>query len=308
MSLKENTHIGNSYVIDTEDGDGFNVDITLPIVDFNDKFDDVRDASQNIILAQGGFGVDITLPEIEFLDETLAVVSSFDLTNTIRISFDVRLFNEKIGLYKDQTNRVILDSSFNPSTGWFPALSISFDFDEFNNSISSQQIISLGSFRNIYNDFTFQVQKYFHFPPNFKLFNKKSTSELNQNVFGPSEFIRTMNDKIADTSGNVVNAFSGGVIMYGINQILAKLVKNDTFLNRASKNYTHKDGFIAGDKILIIPGITFDMGVTIGNPHSLNIQNLSSLTPGSYHGSDYSRNLLQKQYRAPILLELNNLS
>ncbi len=308
MTLKENTHIGNSYVIDTEDDSGFNVDITLPLVDFNDRFDDVRDTSQNIILASGGFGVNIALPEIEFLDETLAIISSYDLTNTIRISFDVRLFNEKINLYKDPTNTVILDSSFNSSTEWFPSLSISFEFDEFNNSISSQQIISLGSFKNIYNDFTFQVQKYFHFPPNFKLFNNKSTNELNQNKFGPSEFMRSMNDKITDTSGNVVNAFSGFFIIYGINQVLAKLVKNDTFFNRASNNYTHKDGFIAGDKILILPGITFDMGVTVGNPHSLDIQNLSSLSPGSYHGTEYSRNMLQKQYRAPILLELNNFS
>lgn len=308
MNLPENTHIGNSYVIGTEDGDGFDFDISFAKIQFSDEYIPLIDTCQNIILATGSFGVDITLPEIEFLDEKLAILSTFDTTNAIRIEFDVRLFNEKINLYKDESNVIILDSSFNSSTGRFPALSIQFDFNDFKNNISPDQILSLGSFKNVYTDFTFQVKKYFHFPRNFDLFNRASITAFNNNIFDSSEFIRSMSDKVVDVSGNVVNAFSGYFSIYGINRILIELVKNDIFSNRISNNYTEKDGFIAGDKILIIPGITFDMGVVINNPYSIDIQELSLLSQQSYDTSESTNKFLQKQYRAPILLELNNLS
>ncbi len=266
------------------------------------------DTSDNVILATGGFGLSITFPEVAFLDEKLSIISTFDTTNTIRISFDVRLFNEKINLYKNADNTTILDTSFNSTTGRFPAVNIQVEFNEFKNNITPDRILSLGSFTNIYKDFSFQVKKYFHFPLDSKLFTTSSISELNQNTFDTTEFIRTLDDTITDVSGNEVSAFSGFFSLSGINPMLTDLVANDTFSNRSLNNYTVEDGFIAGDKILVVPGITFDMGVVLANPYSLNVQELSLLAEQCYHTNETPSKFLQKQYRAPILLELNNLS
>ena len=281
---------------------GFGIDITFP------KTSSPIENMQDIILASGGFNLDLTLPSIEFLDDSLATISDFDTTNTIRISFDVRLFNEKIGLYKNSTNDEIITTDFDSDENRFLLNTISFDFDEFKQNIAPYQILSLGSFKNNYSDFTYQVNKYFHFPANFELFSRNSTDNLNMNVFNSDEFVRTLNDTIADASGNIINAFSGHFIIYGINRILTKIVETNTFLNRSSGNYTIGDGFIAGDKILIIPGMTFDMGVVINNPYSLNIDELSLLTAHSSSFGVQDNKLFQKQYRAPMLLELNNLS
>ena len=55
----------------------------------------------------------------------------FDSTHALHIDFDVRIFNEKIGLIKDASNSTILDTSFNSELNTFPTNSFTITFEEF---------------------------------------------------------------------------------------------------------------------------------------------------------------------------------
>ena len=111
--------------------------------------------------ATGGFTVDISLSDIEVIKQN--PIREFDLTETLQLDFDVRIFNEKIGLIKDASNSTVLDTSFNSVTETFPNSTINLTFEEFKNNLVSSQITSLGKFETIYSDFKQYINHYFYY-------------------------------------------------------------------------------------------------------------------------------------------------
>ena len=61
--------------------------------------------------ASGGFVGEEGAPALRYnLNE---LFDKFDLTDSVQVLYDVKTFNEKIGLIKDASNINILDTSFN---------------------------------------------------------------------------------------------------------------------------------------------------------------------------------------------------
>jgi hypothetical protein len=58
-------------------------------------------------------------------------INKFDVTESLQVRYDVRVFNEKIGLLKDSTNEIITNTSYNPTNNTFPVDSISLTASEF---------------------------------------------------------------------------------------------------------------------------------------------------------------------------------
>ena len=262
------------------------------------------DSSSNVIIGTGGFGVDINFQEVDFIDDLLALVADFDLTNALQIKFDVRVLNEKLGLYKNSTNTSITSSTFDETTSRFPSFSIEVDYGEFITVVSKYEITSLGSFEQIYSDFNYQVKRYFHFPNDAILFDFDSRDDMNNNEFTRDELIRKFYDITKDENGGVTRSFSGSFMIYDVNLILEKLNEDDPFSNRAVNNYTIRDGFVAGDKVLILPGMTIDMGVVLHNSFDLDLQELSIDLRQCSHTNESPSTLFEKHYRTPMLLEL----
>ena len=262
------------------------------------------DSSSNVIIGTGGFGVDINFQEIDFIDDLLALVAEFDLTNALQIKLDVKILNNKLGLYKNSTNTTITSTTFDETTGKFPPFSIEVEYSEFITVVSKYEITSLGSFEQIYSDFNYQVKRYFHFPNDAILFDFDSRDDMNNNEFTRDELIRKFYDITRDENGNITRSFTGTFMIYDVNLILTKLNEEDPFSNRAVNNYTIRDGFVAGDKVLVIPGMTIDMGVVLHNSFGLDLQELSLDLRQCNHTNESPSTLFEKHYSTPMLLEL----
>lgn len=264
------------------------------------------DSSNNVIIGTGGFGVDISFQSVDVFTDLIAFITDYDFTNALQIKFDVRVLNDKLGLYKDVNNTTISSTTFDETLERFPSFNIDVSYNDFINVVSVCDIISLGSFEQIYSDFNYQVKRYFHFPNDAIIFDYDSRTDMNRNEFTKKELIRKFYDVSIDENGNSSSSFTGFFQLYDVNLLLQTLVENDPFLNRSANNYTIRDGFIAGDKILIIPGMTFDMAVVLHNSFALDLQQLSI---DLRHATDTNISpsiLFEKHYRSPMLLELVN--
>ena len=116
--------------------------------------------------ASGGFLMEQAGKTINML--TYNNVNSYDVTNSVQVSFDVRVINSKLGVLKDDNNLNILSTSYNDSTGLYPNENISITAGEFVNEISNvSRVISVGIYNSLYKDFVNFVNQYFRIPSGF---------------------------------------------------------------------------------------------------------------------------------------------
>lgn len=255
--------------------------------------------TENLIAidATGGFTIDISLVDIELIAQN--PIREFDLTETLQLDFDVRIFNEKIGLVKDASNATILDTSFNSTLGAFPIDDITITFEEFKNNINASQVISLGKFETIYSDFKQYINHYFYYSNLFpSLLKSDQATDISNGIFDEDKFIELINGQSVNSNGQTVDNFSGSIQIRGTNGSLSYILQGDPFNNRPTTtdiSFSLSDGFIAGDLILVNPGMTTEMQLIV-DPQSFitdpcyNLFTLSTTT------------------EAPILLRLANLS
>jgi len=247
--------------------------------------------------ATGGFAIDISLSDITLVAEN--PIRIFDLTETLQLDFDVRIFNTKLGLVKDASNVAILDTSFNVATNTFPNNSLTLTFEEFNNHLTASQVISLGKFSTLYSDFKQYINHYFYYSNNFNsLLKSGDATDISNGVFDSDKFIELINGQSVNANGDTINNFSGSIELQKINESLGYILEDNPFENRtvvSDLSYSVSDGFIAGDLILVNPGMTIvlqlivDQQAFITDP-CYNLFTLSTTT------------------EAPILLRLANLS
>lgn len=247
--------------------------------------------------ATGGFTVDISLNDIELVAQN--PIREFDLTETLQLDFDVRIFNEKIGLIKDASNITVLDTSFNSTLGTFPISDVSITFEEFKTNMSASQVVSLGKFETIYSDFKQYVNHYFYYSNLFpSLIQSNDATDISNGIFDEDKFIELINGQSVNSDGQDVDNFSGSVQVNGVNGSLSYILQSDPFNNRPTNtdlSYSVSDGFVAGDLILVNPGMTTELQLIV-DPQTFitdpcyNLFTLSTTT------------------EAPILLRLANLS
>lgn len=253
-------------------------------------------------------------------------INQYDVTNSVQIKFDVRTFNEKIGLYKDASNINIISSAFDISNNVFPTDSITITSPDFVNGVFEQNIISVGKLWTLYSDFIFYVNEYFSYANGFSaLFTLSSQVELNNGVFDAHEFVHIINGQTLDPStGIYIKDLSGSVTVSYINQLLTYVVYANPFNNRPPNGnqggpFTLQDGFIEGDLVFIPNGITITLNLDINN-NNIQLNNL-----GDIHVADLNRQTnytdgyfsctttttetnITRVVKAPLFLILMNLS
>lgn len=248
------------------------------------------------IRAGGGFHMEQYLGQIPFIGSIgTDLTQLYDLTNTLQIDYDVRIFNEKLGIYKDATNETILDSTNSLIRDDFTGDTIYLSANDFLNNISAAQITDMGKYSTIYTDFIRKTNTYFGYADGFdRIFDASGTADVSLNTFSKQDLLHILKQRHIDGSGNDVYKLSGTVNLRQLTNILSFMSLNDPFSNRSDK--TQFDGFFAGDRILVETGITISMALTtytadyITNPVSNNTI------------------ILQHVVNAPLLLTLQNLS
>lgn len=247
--------------------------------------------------ATGGFAIDISLTDIEIIAQN--PIREFDLTETLQLEYDVRIFNEKIGLIKDASNTTVLDTSFNATTGAFPTTTVNITFDEFKNNVTASQVTSLGKFETLYSDFKQYINKYFYYSNLFpSLLKSGDATDISNGTFDSDLFIELINGQSVNSDGDTVNNFSGSIQIYDINGALSYIVKDNPFDNRPTTtdlSYSLSDGFIEGDTILVNPGMSIEL--------QLIIDQQSFITDPCYNLFTLSTTT-----ETPMLLRLANLS
>lgn len=244
------------------------------------------------IPAIGGFNIEQHFGTIPLV--TVLETKELDLTLALQLKVNVRTFNEKIGLIKDASNNVILQTSFDASNNSFAIQDISFGYQDLIPDIATDNIISVGGFSTMYRDFERNVINYYNVDNASYLFNNSSRSIIEGPYFTKDDFV----DMFTTTNSNEAYDISGEINIYRISTMLQNLYSNDPFQNRVNKTY--EEGFIAGDIILISSGITIRL-------------DLLSETPDELGNIDYTSNnlpppiLLSKLYTVPLVLHLENL-
>ena len=249
------------------------------------------------INATGGFAVDISLTEIELLG--MNPLREFDLTETLQIDYDVRIFNEKIGLFKDASNTVILDTSFNADTEVFPIDSFTITFEDFKTNVTAEKVTSLGKFETLYSDFKQYINRYFYYNNEFiSLLKGEDATDISNGIFDAAKFVELINGQYINTENETVPNFSGSIVLQQLNPVLSYILEEDPFNNRtgvADLSYSVSDGFVAGDLVLVNPGMSVVLQLIVDQQPFITdaCYNLFTLSPTT---------------EAPILLRLDNLS
>jgi len=189
-------------------------DVSNTLIDVSNEIQyvDGMIITENLIAidATGGFTIDISLADIDLLTDN--PIRDFDLTETLQLEFDVRIFNEKIGLIKDASNITILDSSFNSELNVFPNDSFTLTFEEFKDNLDSSQVISLGKFETIYSDFKQYINHCFYYNNLFpSLLKSSDATDISNGIFDSDQFIELINGQYVNEDGETVDNFSGSV-------------------------------------------------------------------------------------------------
>jgi hypothetical protein len=254
-------------------------------------------------------------------------INQYDVTESIQIIFDVRTFNEKMGLFKDASNINILYSEYDPSTNKFPTDSFSLTSTEFAAGVTeTTQVISVGKYNTLYSNFISYVNNYFGYPDGFStIFNLSSQVDINAGVFDKSAFINLIHGNTPNpVTGEYIKDLSGSITLSYINQILNYVVFSNPFNNRPpggneGQDFSLQDGFIEGDIIFVPNGLstTLNMDIITNNIQlnylgALHLANLNSQT--NYVNGYFStitttvNDNIKQVVKAPLLIKLANLS
>jgi hypothetical protein len=265
------------------------------------------------IRAMGGFN-------INFEDIVLSsqyVVEQYDITDSIQVTFDVRTFNEKLGVIKDGSNIHVLETSFNDYTGEYENDSIYISASDLVNGIDASSVLTVGFYTTVYSDFVNYVRTYFGYPGGFSsLYKQAKRFNINNGIFDASAFITLI-------SGGLTGYFD----ISNINPLFRNLVDSNAFGNRDTSggttasdwlypsNYGIGDGFLVGDLIFIPQGTTIKLSVGIA-PESFT-NNINNVGPNFTQNTDYvsantyfsietiaSTHLISRTLTAPLLLKL----
>ena len=215
------------------------------------------------IQAAGGFSTTQQFDTIKRLSET--IIGRYDVTGSVEVLMDVRLFNNKIGIKKDSNNLNIIGQT----SYFYSDVSNSLITDSFTISASEfvydlsmagkeKSIISVGLLSTIYSDFSNYVATYFAMPtlPTTSggnnqneygfatLFSGEVGFNPNGGVFDASAFFNLVcggnggNPGVPgggwgnDTSGASISTLSGAITVSNITQLLRNAVDANPFNNR----------------------------------------------------------------------------
>lgn len=223
----------------------------------------------------GGFTMDQCFNTIQLLPE--AQLYQYDVTQAVQVLFDVRTFNSKLGLYKDDNNQYITSTTFDISSDSFTVDSINISSLDFQDGLTASQVISVGTYNTMYTDYIEFVNTYFGYAGGFSsLFAAASEFDINQGVFDSNSFVNLLYP-YSDVSGENVKPLTGSITISNINNLLRYAVDSNVFNNRNP----------ATANIVDASGNPIEPGSTIYDTYSV-----SSVTDGSGNASDICGNVV----------------
>lgn len=286
----------------------------------------LEDGAKYAFLATGGYQMERGFDDIRAYPKDQ--INRYDVTDAIQVSFDVKTFNEKLGLYKDISNVDVVSTSFNKVSDTFAVDSISLLSNEFVSGLSVERIMSVGKYSTMYSDFVNYVKTYFGYNGGFSsLFNAASEFEINSGVFDASAFMNLITGSAETESGAYVRDLSGSITISNINKLLRYAVDANVFGNRNGgntasdptnrNNYGVADGFIDGDILWIPAGTTVKLNLDIdaesfapvNNIGPVNISQETNLTNGNFTTNTSSTTTnISRVLTAPLMIKMINLS
>lgn len=250
-------------------------------VDFQFTNQSVLYGRKYAIGASGGFFIEEGFPSISL---QTALINMYDVTNALQVTYDVRKFNQLLGLYKDASNHNVLSTTYNPTTHTFLNDDITLNAADFVQYMSRDQVISVGTYSSLYSDFNSYVNSYFaygNFTPIFSHDNYSNFYDLYQGVFDASSFMHIITGHSIDASSAYVNDVSGSITVHNVNNSLNFLSSYNPYRNRndtsgafsqpsSGNMYSTADGFIDGDLIFVPEGTDIKLVLKIesGQPSS----------------------------------------
>ena len=192
--------------------------------------------------------------QIKFQTEN--AINTFDLTNAVQVSFDVRAFNRKLGIFKGDNNITLLDPSLNFGEGagvYYDTVndrfvntasgspvafdSITLTADQFRTGLTNaSQVLSVGYYNTLYSDFISYVKSYFGYAGGFStLFQNAETFNYNNGLFDGSALINLINASgipMSDPSAAFIQNVSGSITIPNVTEVLRFAVDSNCFNNR----------------------------------------------------------------------------
>lgn len=207
----------------------------------------------------GGFEMEQGIHDIELIPAE--ILNEYDVTGSVQILMNVRIFNEKLGLYKELDNLNIISTAFNETTGTFPVDNVTITAAEFLQNVHIPNVFSIGKLETLYTDFIQYVNDYFSYASGCSLiFNPTSQFDINNGIFDAEQFITIINGRTPDATGQLVQDLSGQITVYSVNQLIRDVALTNPFGNRPT-GANIRDGFIEGDLIFIPMGIMIYLNV-----------------------------------------------
>ena len=269
--------------------------------------------------ASGGFQMNRGFDEIMLAEQE--AVGTYDLTNAIQISFDVRTFNRKLGIFKDASNLSLVDDGdkvgdgsnvyFDVSSSVFRNTNTGLEVDTINLTAQelqsgltdARQVMSVGAYSTMYSSFISYVHTYFGYAGGFStLFQNAETFDIDGGgIFDGSSLLALLHAS-SDGSGAYTSAVSGSITMANVVEVLRYAVSTNCFNNRDSCSnelpsgistdasnrscYGVQDGFLAGDLVWIPAGTTVSLNVDIDSEAVGSvINNIGPATTASFIAS-----------------------
>jgi hypothetical protein len=189
---------------------------------------------QYAFLASGNFFTEQGINSV--LMTPIPEIFQYNVSTALQVSFDVKYFNTKLGLYKDASNERIILSSLDPSNLLFPTDSITIPAIDFVAGLQSKnQILSIGALSTIYTNFNQFINEYFANSFGFNtIFGLSGRANYNNGVFDASALINIIHAKTYNNrTHEYIKDLSGSIIIQNINNLINYAVYRNTFHNRS---------------------------------------------------------------------------
>lgn len=191
---------------------------------------------QYAFLASGSFYAEQGIHDVSM--SSVPQVFQYNVTTALQVTFDVRYFNAKIGLYKDSSNNNATPnySTLDPSSLRFPIDAIDISASDFIAGMQSpNQVMSVGSLAGIYTNFNQFVTDFFGNRFGFEtLFDLSGQTNYNNGVFDASALVNIINSQAFNANTHeYINDLSGVIHLANINDALNYVVYKNEFGNRS---------------------------------------------------------------------------
>jgi hypothetical protein len=219
------------------------------------------------------FSVDQTFDSVRRLTQT--IINQYDVTGAIEVLMDVRIFNQLIGIEKnDANNEITVKAAFTPE-GKFVKDVIELPAADFIAAVPIENVVSVGRFSTIYSEFANYVASYFGFSSASEntgnsgfstLFTGDENFNPNNGVFDKAALIKLITGSGVTSDKSVISVLTGKLTVSNLTQLLANAVDTNVFGNRdpingntasardkngKKNNYGIDDGFFADDLLFV---------------------------------------------------------